>query len=97
MFRGEDVDWLLCDFEQIPEAWIFLAEQDFNRPVFAVECGGCGADPQLVEDFLSFLRGGDSASATPLDARMAVAAGYLGTESLRNGGTPLIVSPIPNH
>lgn len=62
-----------------------------------IEGGHGGADPLLVEDFLHFLRGGDSISATPTDARMAVAAGYLGTESLRNGGTPLIVSPIPNH
>lgn len=51
-----------------------------------------GSDPILVEDFLGYLRGAGAAGATPRDARMAVAAGYLGGESLRNGNRPY---PIP--
>jgi len=47
-----------------------------------------GSDPRLLDDFVSFLRGEPSSGATPLDARMAVATGCLGAESLRDGSTP---------
>lgn len=47
-----------------------------------------GADPPMVEDFLRTLRGEEIKGATALDARMAVAVGCMGTESLRDGGTP---------
>lgn len=48
-----------------------------------------GADRLMVEDFIRFLRGGESAAATPLDARQAVAAGCCGAHSLRNNQIPL--------
>ncbi|CAN5492419.1 Gfo/Idh/MocA family oxidoreductase [soil metagenome] len=48
-----------------------------------------GSDPLLIEDFLCFLRGKRSKGATKRDARMAVATGYLGTQSLRSGNIPL--------
>ncbi len=54
-----------------------------------------GADPLLMEDFLSFLRGGPSTGATPLDARMAVAAGVCGTESLREENAPREIPAPP--
>lgn len=53
-----------------------------------IEGGHGGADPQMVDDFLQFLQEGTTVSASPLDARMAVAAGWCGTESLRSGSTP---------
>lgn len=49
-----------------------------------------GADPMMIDDFLHFLRTGRSLrGATPWDARMAVAAGCKGAESLRLGSVPL--------
>lgn len=36
----------------------------------------------------------DIACTSPVAARMAVAAGFRATESLRNGGTPLDVPPL---
>lgn len=54
-----------------------------------------GADPRIVCDFLDFLRTGKRAGAHPLDARASVAAGYLATQSLRNGSVPMDVPPAP--
>ncbi len=47
-----------------------------------------GADRLMIEDFLSFLTDGSTQGASPLDARQAVATGYLGTNSLREDSMP---------
>jgi len=52
-----------------------------------------GADPLVVADFIRYLRTGEFEGATLLDARMAVAAGCLGSDSLRDGSTP---RDVPN-
>ena len=52
-----------------------------------------GADPQIIDDFLAFAQTGQRTGATPLDARMSVAAGYQATLSLRQGNQPLDVPP----
>lgn len=58
--------------------------------------GHGGADPKIVEEFLSYVRaeGPYATTATPLDARMSVAAGYQATMSLRDGGTPREVPAV---
>ena len=53
-----------------------------------------GADPLLMEDFITFLRTGQSRGATLIDARMAVATGVQGTWSLRNGSIPMEIPPL---
>lgn len=53
-----------------------------------------GADPLMVDDFVSFLRTGRAQGATPVDARMSVATGVLATESLRMGNLPRDVPPL---
>jgi hypothetical protein len=50
-----------------------------------------GADPLLLDDFVSFLRGEDPVGAGVRDARMAVATGCQGAASLRNGSIPMDV------
>lgn len=47
-----------------------------------------GADPLMIEDFIHFLQEGNSAGATLLDARMAVATGCQGAKSLRSDSMP---------
>lgn len=59
----------------------------------SVEGGHGGADPGIVGDFLHYVRSGEMRGATPLDARMSVAAGCCGTRSLRNGNQPEDVPP----
>lgn len=53
-----------------------------------------GADPLMINDFISYLKTGEATGATPLDARMSVAAGVLATESLREGNIPKDVPPV---
>ena len=59
-----------------------------------VSGGHGGADPMIVNEFLEYVRTGKQTAATPEAARMAVAAGYQATMSLRNGGTPMDVPPL---
>jgi predicted dehydrogenase len=55
-----------------------------------------GADPQIVKSFLRYLKTGEMEGATPVDARNAVAVGYLATQSIRNGNQPFEIPPAPN-
>ncbi|HWL52148.1 MAG TPA: Gfo/Idh/MocA family oxidoreductase [Chthoniobacteraceae bacterium] len=55
------------------------------------EGGHGGSDPLVFDDFFSYLQGDRAAGASLLDARMAVAAAYLGTQSLRTGSLPFDV------
>jgi len=57
--------------------------------------GHGGADAVIVNEFLEYVRTGCETTATPEAARMSVATGCVATESLRNGGTPMDVPPLP--
>lgn len=63
-------------------------------PIKYVKGGHGGADPRIQNEFINMLRGESMSGATPLDARMAVAAGYYGTESIRNGSCPYDIPPL---
>jgi len=67
--------------------------QGFFR-IASIEGSHGGADPLLIEDFVTFLRGVKCAGLTAHDVRMAVAVGCQATASLRNGSTPLDI-PVP--
>jgi predicted dehydrogenase len=68
-------------------------EVHYGDPVEGGSHGG--ADPVIVQEFIEFLRNGGATTATPEAARMSVAAGYQATLSLRNGGKPMEVPPLP--
>lgn len=53
-----------------------------------------GADPIITDQFLDMVLEGKDPVATPLDGRMAVAAGCCGAESMRNGGMPVDVPEV---
>jgi predicted dehydrogenase len=53
-----------------------------------------GADPRIVEEFLSMLRDGVRPVISPVEARDAIAAGCAATQSLRNDGVPVDVPPV---
>ncbi|MBE9403891.1 Gfo/Idh/MocA family oxidoreductase [Brachybacterium sp. Marseille-Q2903] len=57
--------------------------------------GHGGADPNLVAEFLRFVREGGATDVSAVAAREAVATGVLGAESIRNGGVPYDVPAIP--
>jgi len=71
-------------------------EVHYGNPMAAGGHGG--SDLMIVGEFLNYVRGDiDTTTATPQAARMAVAAGYQATLSLRNGGTPYDVPPLPEN
>ncbi|WP_406674028.1 Gfo/Idh/MocA family oxidoreductase [Nonomuraea sp. N2-4H] len=53
-----------------------------------------GADVQIMSEFVRFAREGGVTDTSPVAARMSVAAGYLATRSLRDGGRPYDVPPL---
>ena len=60
------------------------------------ESGGHGgADLKIVPAFIRFVMDNEIPDVSPVDARNAVAAGYLGHMSMRNGSMPVEVPDIP--
>jgi len=57
--------------------------------------GHGGADPVICRDFVAMCLDGKEPVATPLAGRMSVAAGVCAAESLRSGGVPIDVRPLP--
>jgi predicted dehydrogenase len=66
----------------------YLENGTESLSVPALEGSHGGADPLIVDAFLRYLETCVYEGATPLDARNAVAVGYLATLSLRSGSTP---------
>jgi len=56
-----------------------------------------GADPVLCEDFLDMVLEGKEPLSTPEAGRMSVAVGCAGAESMRRGGVPVEVPPLPEN
>jgi predicted dehydrogenase len=69
---------------------------EIHYPEKAIKGGHGGADAGIIPEFLAYVRGDiDSTIATPIAARMSVATGCKATESLRNGGQPYDIPPLP--
>ena len=66
-------------------------EQFFIPPVPG---GHGGADPNIVREFVAYVRDDAPVTTCPLAARNSVAAGVKATESLRAGSLPLDVPPF---
>ncbi|WP_327089116.1 Gfo/Idh/MocA family oxidoreductase [Nonomuraea sp. NBC_01738] len=47
-----------------------------------------GSDEKIIDEFCGFVRRGGATDTSPIAARMSVAAGYMATMSLRDGGLP---------
>lgn len=67
-------------------------EQFFIPPVTG---GHGGADPNIVAEFVRYVTKGGRITTSAVAARASVAAGYLATQSLRAGGRPRDVAPLP--
>ena len=89
-----------------PESPIFLwnRRSDTHRMIgdevfygdTTADGGHGGADPSIVDEFLQYVRGEVAeTTATPRAARMSVATGCMATRSLREGGQPYDVPPLP--
>jgi len=75
----------------------YIPEGDLEFRFEAVGGGHGGSDVSIVEEFVRYVRDGGPITTSPIAARYAVAAGYLATESLRNGSVPMDVPPVPDH
>jgi len=71
------------------------ADGDEQFEIPAVEGGHGGADPSIVAEFIRYVREGGKILTSPVAARYSVAAGCMATHSLRNGGVPMDVPPLP--
>ncbi|MFI9596933.1 Gfo/Idh/MocA family protein [Nonomuraea sp. NPDC052265] len=67
---------------------------DIAYQVPAAQGSHGGADPQILAEFCRFVRDGGATDTSPVAARMSVAAGYMATMSLRDGGMPYDVPPL---
>ncbi len=73
----------------------YSPEGDEQIPIPPAAGGHGGADPCIVNEFVRFVRQGGKTNTSPVAARNSVAAGVLATQSLRAGGRPFDVPPVP--
>ncbi len=73
------------------ERW---AEPDESWPIPDGDGGHGGADPEMVAEFLRFVRAGGPTTTSPVSARQAVAAAVIATESLRGDCSARPVPPL---
>ena len=71
-----------------------------NEPTDVFDCppppgSHAGADPQIADDFVALVLEGQPPRSPVVAGRWSVAAGVQATKSLRAGGTPLDVPPLP--
>jgi predicted dehydrogenase len=73
--------------------WRELADRTYDiKPAAG---GHGGADPEICRDFVAMCLDNKRPLATPVAGRMSVAAGVCAAHSLRNGGIPVTVPPLP--
>ncbi len=68
-----------------------------NEQHFIPDVGGShgGADPQIARAFADYVRFGKKILTSPVAARNSVAAGCMAAASLRHGGKPMDIPPLP--
>ncbi len=88
-----------------PHGKVYLWRRTLGRnqtePTEVFECasrfgGHGGADPVISEDFVNMVLDGAAPRAPAVAGRWSVAAGVCATQSLRNGGAPVDVPPLPD-
>ena len=70
------------------------AEGDEEHVIEKVKGGHGGADPEIVGEFLRWVRYGEKISTSAVAARNSVAAGCAAARSLRGGGGAVEVSGV---
>ncbi len=75
----------------------FRLEGDITYRVDASDGNHGGADPLIMWSFVEALRGTYDVWSTPQAARNSVAAGCAGADSIRSGGMPVAIPPLPEH
>ncbi len=73
----------------------YRAEGDEQFDCSAPEGSHGGADPNIVAEFVRYIREGGPILTSPIAARQSVAAGCTATASLRAGGLPYDIPRLP--
>jgi len=88
-----------------PHGKVYLWRREQGKmhpdPTEVFECasrfgGHGGADPLIAQDFVDMVLDGAEPRAPAVAGRWSVAAGVRATESLRSGGMPLDIPPLPD-
>ena len=74
-------------------SWRDLADRTYD--IKSAEGGHGGADPVICRDFVEMCLDGVEPLAPPLAGRMSVAAGVRAAHTLRHGGLPVDMPPLP--
>ena len=74
---------------------VFSMNGDLSFDVTPLEGSHGGADPLIAEDFIRCLHGEKRPDVPLAAARAAVAAGCAGADSMRSGGMPVDIAPLP--
>ena len=72
----------------------YVAEGDEVFTISHKTGGHGGGDPNIVAEFVRYVREGGAIKTSPVAARYSVAAGCMATESLRNGSVPMTVPKL---
>jgi predicted dehydrogenase len=67
-------------------------EQFYIAPVHG---GHGGADPGIIDEFIRYVQSGGKVATSPIAARNSVAAGCMAAHSIRHGGIPMDIPPVP--
>ncbi len=85
--------------ESVVRLWnkraFYKPQGDVEYPILAVDGSHGGADPRIMDEFIRYVRQGGKVSTSPIAARYSVAAGCQATASIRSGGEPLDIPPVP--
>ncbi len=76
------------------EKCYYGGDKAIEYPIPHAEGGHGGADPEIVKEFVEFVRDDGPISVSAIASRNSVAAGCMATESLRNGSTPREIPPV---
>ena len=72
----------------------YNGDADERYPISAEAGSHGGGDPKIVREFIRYVLRGGPTTTSPVASRNSVAAGYLATRSLREGGIPFDVPPV---
>lgn len=80
---------------------VYTDIREFRKPSIThhlkpVEGTHGGSDPEIVKAFINFIKDGVVPNISPVAARMSVACGIGGTESIRSGNEPRHIKPLPS-
>ena len=92
---GDGPESPICVWNRRTHTFNLIGDKVFRGDTIADTTGHGGADGFIVEDFLRFVRTGETTGIPLAAARACVVTGCMATRSLREGGKPYDIPPYP--